>query len=173
MSAVSSGHKDIAEYLLHEGADANVVNSGGRAPLTYAASKNYISILKLLLKAGAKVNHKDALGSTALHRAASAGRAEAVLVLIEEGKARVDEEDQMKQVCRKGRLVANATSVLLDRESRPARSRALFLPSDPGPRPFSFHMRRRLWSWPKSPDTEALWRCLRAMVPQFVNPRPE
>lgn len=99
MSAVSSGHKDIAEYLLTEAqADVNLVNSGGRAPLLYAASKNYIAILKLLIKAGARVNHKDALGSTALHRAASAGRAEAVLVLIEEGKARVDEEDRMKQV---------------------------------------------------------------------------
>lgn len=44
------------------------------------ASKGNVGLLRLLLKAGAKPNRKDATGSTPLHRAASAGKAEAVRV---------------------------------------------------------------------------------------------
>ena len=52
------------------------------------ASKGHVGLIRLLLSAGAKVNVKDKTGSTPLHRAASAGKPEAVRALLEEGKAR-------------------------------------------------------------------------------------
>lgn len=50
--------------------------------------------MRQLLKAGAKVNAKDKTGSTPLHRAASAGKYDAAMVLLEEGHARVDSHDK-------------------------------------------------------------------------------
>jgi 26S proteasome non-ATPase regulatory subunit 10 len=58
------------------------------------ASKGFVSIMRLLIKAGAKVNAKDKTGSTPLHRAASAGKYETAVVLVEEGHARVDSHDK-------------------------------------------------------------------------------
>lgn len=62
--------------------------------LLLQASKGYVNILRQLLRAGAKVNAKDKTGSTPLHRAASAGKFDAALVLLEEGHARVDSHDK-------------------------------------------------------------------------------
>jgi len=50
--------------------------------------------MRLLLKAGSKVNAKDKTGSTPLHRAASAGRYDTVAVLVEEGRAKIDSHDK-------------------------------------------------------------------------------
>lgn len=58
------------------------------------ASKGFVNVLRQLLKAGAKVNAKDKTGSTPLHRAASAGKFEAALALLEEGHAKVDSHDK-------------------------------------------------------------------------------
>jgi ankyrin repeat protein len=62
--------------------------------LCLQASKGYVTILRQLLRAGAKVNAKDKTGSTPLHRAASTGKFDAALVLLEEGHARVDSHDK-------------------------------------------------------------------------------
>jgi ankyrin repeat protein len=58
------------------------------------ASKGFVSIMRLLIKAGAKVNAKDKTGSTPLHRAASAGKYDTAVVLVEEGQARLDSHDK-------------------------------------------------------------------------------
>jgi ankyrin repeat protein len=63
-------------------------------PFPLQASKGFVSILRQLLQHGAKVNAKDNTGSTPLHRAAGAGKAEAVQVLVEEGNAKVDAKDK-------------------------------------------------------------------------------
>lgn len=62
--------------------------------MSLQASKGYVGIMRLLLKAGAKVNAKDKTGSAPLHRAASAGKLESVRVLVEEGNARIDTHDK-------------------------------------------------------------------------------
>lgn len=59
------------------------------------ASKGSAQLLRLLLKHGAKVNARDSTGSSPLHRAASAGKAEAVRLLVEEGGAKLDVKDKM------------------------------------------------------------------------------
>lgn len=58
------------------------------------ASKGYVTILRQLLKAGARPNARDKTGSTPLHRAASAGKFDAAVVLLEEGHAKVDSHDK-------------------------------------------------------------------------------
>jgi hypothetical protein len=63
-------------------------------PSSSQASKGYVNILRQLLKAGARVNAKDKTGSSPLHRAASAGKYDAALVLLEEGHAKVDSHDK-------------------------------------------------------------------------------
>lgn len=93
ISAASSSHDNVVEYLLSIGSDVHVTNSSGRTALHYAASKGGISILRLLHKAGASANAKDATGSTPLHRAASAGKGEAVRILLGECKANIEERD--------------------------------------------------------------------------------
>jgi ankyrin repeat protein len=53
-----------------------------------------VPLIKLLLSHGAKVNAKDGQGSTPLHRAASAGRQEAVRALLEAPDLKIDATDK-------------------------------------------------------------------------------
>jgi 26S proteasome non-ATPase regulatory subunit 10 len=53
-----------------------------------------VPLVKLLLSRGAKVNAKDGQGSTPLHRAASAGRQEAVRALLEAPDLKIDAADK-------------------------------------------------------------------------------
>ena len=61
------------------------------------ASKGKPTLIRLLLKHGAAVGKQDVTGSTPLHRAASAGKAEAVRTLVEEGRAKLEVADKQGQ----------------------------------------------------------------------------
>ena len=85
MSAVSCGHEAIVKFLLslsNGAADPNIANAQNRTALHYAASKGRVAIIKLLIEAGAQTNIKDVTGCLPLHRAASAGQAEALRELL-------------------------------------------------------------------------------------------
>jgi ankyrin repeat protein len=48
---------DVVEFLLSEGADPNVGTDQGSTPLSVAAGRNNMVIVKLLLEAGALINN--------------------------------------------------------------------------------------------------------------------
>ncbi len=80
--ASARGHLDIAQWLLKAGADPNVANRRGYAPLHVAAS---LAVAAALLDAGADVNAHTADGDTPLMLAAHAGDVARVRLLLARG----------------------------------------------------------------------------------------
>lgn len=70
ISACRSGQIEVAEWLLHQGADPNKTNKIGTTPLMYAKTAAFGSgktnIMDALLEAGADINAIDKNGFTAL-----------------------------------------------------------------------------------------------------------
>ncbi|OBT84941.1 hypothetical protein VE02_06622 [Pseudogymnoascus sp. 03VT05] len=71
---------------------ANLKDSYGRTPLSWAAMKGHEGVVKLLLEQGAKVDAKDKYGQTPLSWAAEDGHEAVVKLLLEQG-AKVDAKD--------------------------------------------------------------------------------
>lgn len=57
----------ISRLLIRAGADVNIANTGGQTPISIAAEKNHLQIVKLLIGAGAAVNIEDNEGMTPLY----------------------------------------------------------------------------------------------------------
>lgn len=98
ITACNRGNSDIVATLLQH--DANVDQSGGwsrQTPLVAASKggnrKISETILRQLLKAGAKTDGVDELGQTALHHAAAEGDAKTVKLLVRHGADMDAEED--------------------------------------------------------------------------------
>jgi ankyrin repeat protein len=97
ISAAVSGHADIVETLLKNGADMTVSDTKGRTPLMWAARKNYEEIVKLLIRDltvgnngwmllnSATSNGHTRGAETPLSLAAWNGHANIVELLIESG----------------------------------------------------------------------------------------
>lgn len=86
--ASSKGHIEIVEFLLNHGADTELEIFNGDTPLLVAARYaryGQYETLKTLLEHGAKVNHKDETGRTALHDAAMYSGKEVINLLISYG----------------------------------------------------------------------------------------
>ena len=83
--AVAGGHKDIVSLLLNEGCPINVVNSGGRSVLHFAAQYGQIHMMEVLSEKGLDVNIGDDEGCTPLHNAAYCGPLESVCTLLRLG----------------------------------------------------------------------------------------
>jgi hypothetical protein len=81
-SAADSGHTDVAELLLANGAEVDATAKWGETPLAQAAARGHNEMVKLLLARGADVNAKDSADSTPLHRAAMAGRKDVAQLLL-------------------------------------------------------------------------------------------
>jgi uncharacterized protein len=64
--AVTSGHQEIAAWLLENGADANYRYGPGYSPLLAAAANGRLEIVKTLLQHGADLHAKANDGKTAL-----------------------------------------------------------------------------------------------------------
>ena len=60
-------HDNIVEFLLTQRANIDAVNSDGRTPLILAALEGNDQTTVRLIVGGAKLNHQDKTGSTALH----------------------------------------------------------------------------------------------------------
>lgn len=79
-SACSAGRVDVVRFLLGAKADANQRTPKGQLPLHY--HKGNEAILELLLPRTSNIDRKDKYGSTAISRAVSAAKLEAVEMLI-------------------------------------------------------------------------------------------
>ena len=78
----------VIDLLLARGADVNAVshNADANAPLHAAVAGGAdVALLRRLIKAGARVNHRQSGGYTALHEAAAVGNADVVRMLLEAG----------------------------------------------------------------------------------------
>ncbi|XDG02917.1 hypothetical protein ABKA04_002532 [Annulohypoxylon sp. FPYF3050] len=65
------GLKELANYLLDNGADIEATTRNGRTPLHYAVLMKHDEMVRLLAQRGANVNTKDKDGSTPLHKASN------------------------------------------------------------------------------------------------------
>src|ERR1017187_1210230 len=83
--AVSSGHKDVTEFLLANGANVNAEDEQGNTPLHLAASEGRKDVAEQLLANGADVNAKGKQGNTPLHLAASGGKKDVAEQLLANG----------------------------------------------------------------------------------------
>ncbi|XP_052776524.1 serine/threonine-protein phosphatase 6 regulatory ankyrin repeat subunit B-like [Mya arenaria] len=79
--ACSRGHAACVKILLQTGADPNAETKENYTPLWHAVSCN-IDCVKLLVDAGALVNHQIYTKETALHRAVNKGKTDIVCYLI-------------------------------------------------------------------------------------------
>jgi ankyrin repeat protein len=84
ISAISSGNLELVEYLLVQGAPIEGVPNKF-TPLIDATKRNYLAIIKTLLKMGAGVNRTGIHGSTALYFACQLGSLEATKLLLQAG----------------------------------------------------------------------------------------
>jgi ankyrin repeat protein len=81
------GHREIAEYLLRNGADVNAMatNGSGYTALTGTATNGLTEFVAWLLANGANPNHRYGPGYTPLLAAAANGQLDTVKVLLEHG----------------------------------------------------------------------------------------
>jgi cytohesin len=89
--AVSTGQKEVAEFLIVNCANINVETSSNSTPLHQAAQAGSRKLAELLISRGAEVDAKDRRGDTPLHKAVSGGHGEVVELLIAKG-ANVNEK---------------------------------------------------------------------------------
>ncbi|WP_341792937.1 ankyrin repeat domain-containing protein [Rickettsia endosymbiont of Ceutorhynchus obstrictus] len=65
--AIDEDKADVVKFLLKKGADSNIATSWGLPPLHFAAFRENLEIIELLIKSGAKINAQDVDGETALY----------------------------------------------------------------------------------------------------------
>ncbi|OPB41799.1 hypothetical protein A0O28_0103590 [Trichoderma guizhouense] len=85
MKAAGMGQKDITKMLLENGADANIQDPRGQAPLWWAVRERRMDIAILLLDNGANIEILDPGGRTPLWIAAEMGDADMVKLLVTMG----------------------------------------------------------------------------------------
>jgi ankyrin repeat protein len=85
--AAKNDHKDVAEFLLANGADVNAKDSNGEfTPLDLALScYHYMDVVELLLAKGADVNTRSKQGLTPLEEAAMRSQKDAAGLLLAKG----------------------------------------------------------------------------------------
>jgi serine/threonine protein kinase len=90
LNAVSYGKQPTIQLLLERGADVDQADAQANTPLMVAADggpflPNNVPVLTMLLGAKAKIDLQDALGRSALYRAAAEGKTDAVRFLLDHG----------------------------------------------------------------------------------------
>ena len=90
-AASATNRPDVAQYLINEGSDVNVLDKEGKSPLYYCQS---VEVAKMMVDAGAEVNHPSILGKTPLHYACISNASPPVVELLLQSGARVNAEDK-------------------------------------------------------------------------------
>jgi ankyrin repeat protein len=84
--AARNGHDKLVQFLLREGADISTTNTSGDDALIAAAGQpGNAPTLEILISAGALINHRNAMGRTALIEASSIGDIRNVALLLQHG----------------------------------------------------------------------------------------
>jgi len=83
--AVNYDHYEIVVYLLEKGANPNITDNTGYAPINLAAYNNQSKMVQLLIKHKPDLNTQNSEGFTPLHYAVYNGNLEIVKILIEAG----------------------------------------------------------------------------------------
>ena len=83
--ACYSGHLELAQWLLDQGADANATSTSGSTPLHGAAFHGHTDVVRLLIHANADVNIANAFGWIPVLSAAGGLQWENVDILLENG----------------------------------------------------------------------------------------
>ena len=85
MHAAHHGAFNVAEYLIHAGAEVNIAEDDSRkSALHFAAGREYLGIMKLLIDKGANVDERDR-GETILAHIVQTNHINAVHTLINAG----------------------------------------------------------------------------------------
>ena len=83
--AAWSGHAEVVQYLVDQGADIEAQDCDGATALHWAAWKGYVDIMRILLDKGHDTRIQDAAGGSALHFAAYFGQDVAATLLLDRG----------------------------------------------------------------------------------------
>lgn len=105
-----SGERDQAVEMIAEDIDVNVQLSDGTSPLLYAIHSRDTALVKLLVEAGAEVNHTNDYGASTMGEAAMVGDVEMLRVLLANGGgvnlANHEGETPLMVVARAGNVAA-------------------------------------------------------------------
>ncbi|XP_032788802.2 serine/threonine-protein phosphatase 6 regulatory ankyrin repeat subunit A [Daphnia magna] len=96
--AVSRNWRSVVELLFKRGADCRVQSSQQEETLLHQAVRDGVEapLVRLLISAGCEVNATDGLHKqTALHLAAEMGRKDLADLLVRNGRANIEAQDQM------------------------------------------------------------------------------
>ncbi|VEU37348.1 unnamed protein product [Pseudo-nitzschia multistriata] len=86
--AAAHGHVDAVEFLLDNGAKADIVHDNKVTALMYAAAAGHLDVMKMLIGKGqADLEFKHTNGGTALLEASTAGMYDAIVLLVESGSS--------------------------------------------------------------------------------------
>lgn len=83
--SANKGYLKLAEWLISNGAEVNMISDAGITPLHMSARKGCPEIAELLISNGANINANEFGIGTPLHEAADAGKIEIVEILISNG----------------------------------------------------------------------------------------
>jgi serine/threonine-protein phosphatase 6 regulatory ankyrin repeat subunit A/serine/threonine-protein phosphatase 6 regulatory ankyrin repeat subunit B len=85
--AALGGHKEVAAFLLSQGADASSRDDEDATPVMLACEEGHLEVVQMLLEAteGQGLEDRDRNGWTALHLAAAAGHKDVVAFLLSKG----------------------------------------------------------------------------------------
>ncbi len=115
-SAINQERRDLCQFLIQRGADANAKDKWGHTSLYYAIRKDNLDLMNILIANGAKVDIKhlgEATGETALHYAATTGKTEAVKLLLKAGANINAKDDRGRNVLHRAVQSADGEIVAL------------------------------------------------------------
>eukprot|EP00747_Dinoflagellata_sp_TGD_P185929 gnl/TRDRNA2_/TRDRNA2_42723_c0_seq1.p1 gnl/TRDRNA2_/TRDRNA2_42723_c0~~gnl/TRDRNA2_/TRDRNA2_42723_c0_seq1.p1 ORF type:complete len:416 (+),score=65.47 gnl/TRDRNA2_/TRDRNA2_42723_c0_seq1:73-1320(+) len=120
------GQTEMAQLLVHRGADVNCVNHARQTSLHAACENNRGAVVMELLVAGADADQRDAMKQTPLHRAAYTGSVDALIALLDYGaNTRLRDEGGLAPIHKAATMGRSmAADLLLERDPASANATA-------------------------------------------------
>ena len=119
------GHDDMVELLLKAGAPVNATTSLQCTPLFFAVKYGTVDTCRLLLEAGARVNHRDARNQTCLRNILPQANPYILKLLIQHGLPVATETFVVTDTLESRRLASNKPKQKKKQQPQPLRINAL------------------------------------------------